>query len=273
MLTYTAFDCLLYTWRIDSSPRLQSFEPFYLDEWLSKLRFSKDSLQQEMRENLLNLDEKGRLHYLQEMRDRLDDATDIVANLPTVEPTALRQALQAGGAFLHSAPYAQVVAALSSKREDLSSPQRNEAAALPYQNEAIQASFLEVYQLIGRRLVAVMPEPTSPTPARKQQPRPNAKPAITWNAGPKDLLDLFLTLQEKNHLTINETDKRKLSQAITSLFQLSHADEALESEDWQIFRPYLANIHTERNPDKTRTEVYTKRAKKSLYKGIEPYGE
>ncbi|GAB3637278.1 hypothetical protein GCM10027422_28680 [Hymenobacter arcticus] len=271
MLTYTAFDSLLYKWKTDNSPRLQSFEPFYLDQWLNNLNFSKRVLQQEIRENLLNLDDKGRLHYLEEMRARLDAVVDTVANLPTLKPTKLRQALQRGVAFSFGDTYKQAIDSLSTQREDTSSPQRDEVAALPFQNEAIQADFAEVYQFITQRLATVKQELLSSASGSKQPSKNKVQPALTWNAGPKDLLDLLLTLQEKNHIIINETDITKLSQAVTSLFQLSHTDGPPESEDWQIFRPYLATTHSERNPDKSRTETYTKRAKKSLYKGVEPF--
>lgn len=271
MLTYTAFDRLVYAWKTENSPRLHSFEPFSLSQWLGSLRVSKQNLEQELRENLLNLDDRGKLHYLEEMCTQLDAVSDTIANLSTAKATNLRQALRHSKPFLHTDDYKRVVNSLTAQQQDVPSPQRNEAAALPFQNEAVQASFIEVYQLVTQRLAAAKQESASNTPTNKLQSKRKAQPVFTWNAGPKDLLDLILTLQEKNHLTINETDKRKLSQAITSLFQLSHTTGTPESEDWQIFRPYLATIQVEKSPNRTRTETHTKRAKKSLYKGIEPF--
>jgi hypothetical protein len=271
-MAYAAFDRLLSIWNPHNLPRPKSFLPFFFSEWLSSLHHAKDDFQKELRDNWIKFDEGNKIDYLEEMRTQLDAVIDAVASLPTVKPIKLQQVLKRNKHFPHSDAYKRLIDPLGVREQEASSPQRDESAARPFQNEAIQADFFEVYQFLAQRLAAVKRESPSTLPTGKKQPERKPQPLITWHAQPKDLADLLFTLEAKKHLTLNVTNKNALSRAITSLFQLPH-DTPVISQDWKILANYLGTEIIGNPQAKTKTKIRRKQTKNSLYEGIKGFEE
>ena len=263
MLSYSAFNNLLRAWKADGSPALISFAAFYLPEWIDSLRFAIDRFEDEIDCNLLNLDEKGKVHYLEQVRFKLDKALPIISGLPTSVPTNLASIVQNRTSYANSAFYLEVEEALKSDIDGQVNRLLDERTSMPFQNEYIQGSFLRVFNIIAELI-------TSYNPANDKQDiyqrNIGAPPPFIWKSGLSDLLDLFLTLQEKNHLDIRPIESPlEVSKAVTELFQLPPSLKQSQLEDWERFKQYFATTENE------KPKVYSKRAKKSFFEQIKPH--
>lgn len=263
------FEHLLYSWNAEQGPRLKYLAgPVYLSEWVDGMRQAMKDFTDALEKLPLTTDASQQQVFLTYLTTKLESLLPLLAELPTAAPTNLRQAVEnkRKPAFLHTIFYDQVTAALAVAGKGPATPpyDEDEKATVLFQHEHSQAAYLAVWRLLQQHLVALTASANTPK-------SPRSKPAILWKAGPRHLLELLYKLQEQGHLLIQETDVRKLSQAVTGLFALEH-DEPVRSADWVIFKTYLTDKEVDpKTPNKPETKTHNRRPKNPLYDGIEPY--
>jgi hypothetical protein len=266
MLANNSFRYLQRIWNPHRDLQPKSVGPFYLAEWVAQLNHLKREFEEELETHLINLDERGGLRYLHSLARQLDAILEPIASLPTAAPTNLLALVEKEQIFVHTSFYKQVKRALAARGKGAATPvYDDEEVALPFQNECIQDNFLAVLRFVKEQLASL-----EVTPAQSGQGRRTAKetlPPYIWKSGLNRLLDLLLTLEEKHHMRKRNDDEspQNLAKAVTALFQLPESATASELEDWQRFRQYVAT----KDPDDSK--IYSKRAKKRYFDGIEPY--
>lgn len=264
MLRTVFFEDLLAIWNPTYRFKAKDVN-FFLAHWHDKLLLYTQAFQGELERNLLNTDEVGARRYLNYLRQHLDDALDATAGLLTAAPTNLGAAVQQEQAFVHSSYYQEVEQALATRGDMHITPGYDDKeATFPFQNEARQASFLQISRLVDRKVVELR------TASGLALAEP-AIPVIRWKKEMGDLLDLLLTLEELGHLEIRwELKATKISQALTTVIELPKSKRESEASDAERLVSYFAKREDEKVPgSKERKVRYTNRAKTSYYTKIE----